>query len=203
MTIRHARSIDDLFAALPDLAEEARGRAVEFEESRTIAPDFVKRLKAAGVYRLLVSREQGGLGGGLLDWLDMATTLAEADASTGWTSGHGAVCSALVANIAEPAFVEKVFADPMSSIAWSNLPRITAREEPDGLRIEGSWSFVTGCLAATHVGGIVFQLPTSSRGLHQTAHIWCCSGGIGRDSLSGPQLVGCRHGIVGGDRDGG
>jgi alkylation response protein AidB-like acyl-CoA dehydrogenase len=90
----------------------------------------------------------------------MGTTLAEADASTGWTCGHGAVCSALVANIAEPGFVEKVFADPMSSIAWSNLPRITAREAADGLRIEGSWSFVTGCLAATHVGGIV-RLPGS------------------------------------------
>jgi hypothetical protein len=66
------------------------------------------------VYRILVSREQGASGGGLLDWLDMATTLAEADASTGWTSGHGAVCSALVANIAEPPFVETVFADPTS-----------------------------------------------------------------------------------------
>ena len=158
MTIRHARSIDDLFAALPGLADEARGRAAEFEQARSIAPDFVSRLKAAGAYRVLVSRAQGGLGGSLLDWLDMATTLAEADASTGWATGHGAVCSALVANIAEPSFVAQVFADPMSSVAWSNLPRVTAKEEADGLRVDGSWSFVTGCLAATHVGGIV-RLP--------------------------------------------
>lgn len=162
MKVRYARSIDDLFTALPDLAEEARGRAAEFEESRTIAPGFVQRLKAAGVYRVLVAREQGGLGGGLLDWLDMATTLAEADASTGWACGHGAVCSALVANIAEPSFVETVFADPMSSIAWSNLPRVAVRQEPAGLRIDGSWSFVTGCLAATYVGGIV-RLPVSGQ----------------------------------------
>ena len=45
-------------------------------------------------------------------------------------------------------------------MAWSNLPRVTAQEEPEGLRIDGSWSFVTGCLAATYVGGIV-RLPGS------------------------------------------
>jgi hypothetical protein len=78
------------------------------------------------------------LGGNHLAWFDMATTLAEANASTGRTCGHGAVCSALVANIAEPAVVQKVFADPMSSLAWRNLPTAEPREEKAGLRIDGS-----------------------------------------------------------------
>jgi len=155
MNVHSALTLEGLRKSLPELAAEARHRAEEFEAARNIAPDFVTKLKLAGVYRILVAREQGGLGGSLRDWFDMASTLAEADASTGWAIGHGAICSALVANLAEPGFVDSVFADPMSSIAWSNLPRVTVSREDAGLRIDGRWSFVTGCVAATHVGGMV------------------------------------------------
>lgn len=84
MRAHPARTVDDLMSALPGLAAEARDRATEFEAARNIAPDFVTRLKTAGAYRVLVAREQGGPGGSLADWLVMATTLAEADTSTGW-----------------------------------------------------------------------------------------------------------------------
>lgn len=158
MSARPSETVDDLMSALPGLAAEARERATEFEEARNIAPDFVSRLKSAGAYRVLVSREQGGLGGSLTEWLHMATTLAEADASTGWTTGHGAICSALVANIAETSFVEEVLSDPMCSIAWSNLPRVKVTREAEGVRIDGRWSFTTGSANASHVGGM-FDLP--------------------------------------------
>lgn len=154
---------DDLLSVLPDLAAEARDRASEFEEARNIAPDFVAKLKSAGAYRVLVAREQGGIGGSLTEWLHMATTLAEADASTGWTTGHGAICSALVANIAETSFVDDVLSDPMSSIAWSNLPRVRVVRETDGVWIDGRWSFATGSANATYVGGM-FDLPPAESG---------------------------------------
>ena len=117
--------------------------------------DFIVQLKSAGVYRVLVYRDQGGLGGDLLDLLHKATTLAEADASTGWASGHGAICSALIANLADPVFSEVYLADPMASTAWSNLPRIEAEQTKGGLRISGCWGFGTGCTDATYVGGMV------------------------------------------------
>lgn len=158
MSVRPAQTVDDLMTALPGLAAEARDRATEFEAARNVAPDFVAKLKTAGAYRVLVAREQGGLGGSLGDWLVMATMLAEADASTGWTTGHGAICSALVANIAETSFVEDVFSDPMSSVAWSNLPRVKVAREAEGVRIDGRWSFATGSANASYVGGM-FDLP--------------------------------------------
>ena len=96
---------------------KARARAEEFEAACTLARDFVAKLKVAGVYRVLVAREQGGLGGSLRVWLEMAMTLAEADASTGCASGHGAICNALEANIAPAGFVATALADPMTSIA--------------------------------------------------------------------------------------
>ena len=155
MTTSFSGSKEHLFQALPELAAEARTRAVEFEDNRQISVDFVAKLKRAGVYRILVAREQGGLGGSLLDWLKMVLSLSEADASTGWTCAHGAVCSALIANLADPEFVESFFADPQASAAWSNLPQVQVSEEDDGLRISGRWSFETGCTAATYVGGMV------------------------------------------------
>lgn len=150
-----------LKSALPDLAAEARRRALEFEELRQLPDDYVARLKAAGVYRILVDPGMGGLGGTLPDWLAMVAELAEADGSTGWAAAHGAVCSALVANIADQGFAAEALGDPGVGIAWSNLPRVReARAVPGGLRITGEWAFATGCTGATYLGGM-FPRPGS------------------------------------------
>mgnify|MGYP001351029903 CR=1 FL=1 len=72
MTTSFSGSKEHLFQALPELAAEARTRAVEFEDNRQISVDFVAKLKQAGAYRILVAREQGGLGGSrCLDRLDL------------------------------------------------------------------------------------------------------------------------------------
>jgi len=65
-------SMEHLFQSLPESAAEARTRAVEFEDNRQISIDIVAKLKQAGAYRILVAREQGGLGGSrCLDRLDL------------------------------------------------------------------------------------------------------------------------------------
>lgn len=155
MNVHKKRLLSKLQAALPELSAEAQRRAEEFEKSRMIALDFTSKLKQAGTYRILVSEEQGGLGGSLTDWYDMVRTLAYADASTGWTAAHGAVTGALIANTAAPEFVEHFFANPDASAAWSNLPRIKTTEVDGGLQITGRWGFGTGCTAATYVGGMI------------------------------------------------
>lgn len=163
MNIATSNPLAELKNVLPTLADEASSRAEEFEQARQIAPDFADKLKDAGIYRILVAEAQGGLGGSLLDWFDMSTTLAEADASTGWTSAHGAICSALIANTADEKFVETFFSDPSGLAAWSNLPRVEAEEVEGGLKITGKWGFETGCTAATYVGGML-PLPNRPEG---------------------------------------
>lgn len=145
----------ELKTDIPQLADEARSRAEEFERARQISPDYADKLKISGVFRLLVAEAQGGLGGSLLDWFDMATILAEADASTGWVTSHGACVSALIANTADEKFVETFFADPCALGAWSNLHKLQAEEVEGGLKIAGRWGFETGCTAATWVGGML------------------------------------------------
>ena len=60
--MRTVESIEAFNELLPQLAAEARSRAVEFETARRIAPDFADKLKQAGVARLLVPQPSGGLG---------------------------------------------------------------------------------------------------------------------------------------------
>ena len=148
-------SLSDLQAALPDLAAEARARAVEFEERRSLAPDFIDKLKGAGAFKVLVRPDSGGLAGSLPQLLEIIMTLAEADASTGWVCAHGNICAGLIYASAEPRFRDEFFADPGAYAAWSNLPRVKVIEQDDGLRITGSWGFESGCTAATYVGGMV------------------------------------------------
>lgn len=124
--------------ATPVLAAEARQRASEFEEQRQLPEDYVAKLKAAGVCRMLVSPSQGGFGSSLRDWLDVITALAESDGSTGWACAHGAACTAILANVADQRFVAEAMADADMSIAWSDLPRVKSAEfVPGGMRITG------------------------------------------------------------------
>jgi alkylation response protein AidB-like acyl-CoA dehydrogenase len=91
-----ALSLAGLSAALPDLAAEARARSLEFEDRRNLAPDFVKKLKAAGAFKVLVPAEAGGLGGSLPQFLEFAMAMAEADASSGWVAAHANICAGLI-----------------------------------------------------------------------------------------------------------
>ena len=155
----HSQTIETLRSVLPELAAEARARANEFEAERQLAADFVGRLKACGAFRVLVPSAAGGLGGSLAEFLELMMPLAKADASTGWVTAHANICAGLIYASAEPRFRSEFFADPQACAAWSNLPRIKAREQDGGLRIDGSWGFESGCTAATFVGGMVLLPP--------------------------------------------
>ncbi len=163
MTMVH--SFDELHARLPELAAEARSRGAEFETGRRIAPDFAHKLKQAGVARMLVPQASGGLGCSLPDWLEVMMQLAEADASTAWVSAHAGICSGLICASADARFRDELFADPMSCVSWSNLPRVKVQERSDGLQISGSWAFESGCTMASHVGGVVRLPPLHEGGL--------------------------------------
>jgi indole-3-acetate monooxygenase len=153
--------LSDLLAALPELAAEAKARSGEFEGHRRLAPDFADKLKRAGAFKILVPVDAGGLGASLAQWLDIIVALAEADASTGWVTGHANICAGSIHASADARFRDEFFSDPEACAAWSSLPRIQAVEQADGLRITGSWSFESGCTAATFVGGMVVLPPAA------------------------------------------
>jgi alkylation response protein AidB-like acyl-CoA dehydrogenase len=154
--------MDHLRSALPDLAAEAKARALEFEDKRRLAPDFSDKLKRAGAFKVLVPVDAGGLGGSLAEWLEIVMALAEADASTGWVTAHANICAGILYASADPRLRDEFFSNPDACAAWSSLPRVKATEEETGLRITGSWGFESGCTAATFVGGMVALAPSAS-----------------------------------------
>jgi alkylation response protein AidB-like acyl-CoA dehydrogenase len=151
--------MQDLRSALPTLASEAKARAKEFERARRLAPDFTDRLKRAGAFKVLVPADAGGLGASLTEWLEIAIALAEADASTGWVAAHANICAGIIHASAEPRFRDEFFADGNACAAWSSVPSVEVVEQAEGIRITGSWSFESGCTAATFVGGMVMLPP--------------------------------------------
>jgi alkylation response protein AidB-like acyl-CoA dehydrogenase len=159
MAPHRATSLSHLHAALPDLAAEARSRALEFEEKRRLPADFTDKLKRAGAFKVLVPADAGGLGGSLPEWLEAAMTLAEADASTGWVMSHANICAGLIYASADARLRDEFFSDPDACAAWSSLPRVQVSEEADGVRISGGWGFESGCTAATFVGGMITLAP--------------------------------------------
>jgi indole-3-acetate monooxygenase len=152
-------TMQDLRSALPDLATEAKARAKDFERARKLAPDFADKLKRAGAFKVLIPADAGGLGASLPEWLEVAMTLAEADASTGWVAAHANITAGIMHASADPRFRDEFFADPNACAAWSSVPRVEIVEEPYGVRITGSWGFESGCTAATFVGGMISLSP--------------------------------------------
>jgi alkylation response protein AidB-like acyl-CoA dehydrogenase len=110
--------------------------------------------------KIIVPESAGGLGASLPDWVEILLKLAEADASTSWVVGHANICAAIIYAAADPELRGAFFADPDAHAAWSSVPNIEVLEEvAGGLRISGSWSFVSGCTSATLVGGMVALPP--------------------------------------------
>lgn len=156
-------NMDRLWNKFPTLTAEVKSRSLEFEERRSLSPDFVDKLKKAGLFKILVPTPAGGLGASLPQWLDVLMTLSEADASTGWVTAHANLCSSLIYACADARFRDEFFADPNACVAFSNLPQVEVKEAKGGLRITGSWSFESGCTSATFVGGMVV-LPPATEG---------------------------------------
>ena len=145
--------LDDLWDALPALKDRAKSGAEAAEERRWIGDDLANDLLEAGVGRILLDQEVGGLGGTLTDWIRLGCELSAADASSGWVSSHWAMAAAVVAANGTDELVSDVFSDPKACVASSNLGKLDFHDEDGGLRISGSWGFASGCLAATYVGG--------------------------------------------------
>ena len=78
-----------VLAAVTELAVPLRDRGAEIEQARRLPADVVAGLRRAGVYRLWMPRELGGLEAEPAAVLRVVQTLAAADGSTGWCAATG------------------------------------------------------------------------------------------------------------------
>jgi alkylation response protein AidB-like acyl-CoA dehydrogenase len=113
------------------------------ERHRRIAPEVIEALADAGVYRLRVPREHGGLAAGTGTLLDVADRLARADGAVAWTvSVHWN--PTWIVGLFPAAVREEVFSLPNVRVCGSLTPSGILEPVDGGYRLTGRWAFVSG-----------------------------------------------------------
>lgn len=140
--------------ALLSVAREMRSliesEADAVDQGSTLTPKVVDTLAEAGLFRLLVPRELGGLEANPATILDVCEELSFADGSVGWAFAQNTTVMAYSAYLApEPA---RVLAGARAA-AGMFAPLGVAHEQEGGFRVSGHYPFGSGCDHAEFMGG--------------------------------------------------
>ena len=138
-------SVSELLRRAEEIATIARERALETEKARQVSAELVDMMRQAELFRILQPRRFGGFEYGYDVFVDMVSTIASGDGSTGWVYSLGAVHQWLIACYPEQAQID-VWGDNRDAIAAvSYAPTGKATIEGSGFRLTGRWSFASGC----------------------------------------------------------
>jgi alkylation response protein AidB-like acyl-CoA dehydrogenase len=141
------------------LLETIRADADAADERASLGQASFERMRSEGLFHLLVPPELGGAGGTPRQWFDATLAVAHADASAGWIVAQAAVQNAWLAVAADDRFAREYFATPQT-IATSGAARVMATPvdapRTDAYVVQsGRWPYVSGCIHADYVGGMV------------------------------------------------
>lgn len=135
-----ATVLDAARSLAPDLSE----RALENEQRRTMAPDLIDKMRAAGLFHLGLPAELGGLECDPVTIVETIEELSRADGAAGWIAsiGNGTTFFAWL----DPAVAEEIVSHRADFVtAGAFAPTGTARPDGDDLVVDGRWTFVSGC----------------------------------------------------------
>ncbi len=127
------------------LAASIEAHAPRAEELRTLAPETVRALADAGLFRFGLPRELGGEDADFRTAIEVWEEVARADGSAGWTlMANGSGSAAAAAYLSDDA-VAKIFGgDAGATIGGQFAPRGLGQREGGGWRVTGSYSFGSG-----------------------------------------------------------
>jgi alkylation response protein AidB-like acyl-CoA dehydrogenase len=135
------------------LAPRVRERAAEIEAARQLPADLVMEIANARLFKVGVSKDEGGLGADIVTTLQVIEEVARADGSTGWCLAMGINTFRQSAQFA-PDVRRKLFhSDPVGVSAGSANPRGRAVAVPGGYRVTGHWFFASGCMHSSLLHG--------------------------------------------------
>ena len=135
-----------------DLLTLIAERRDNFQINKKIDRDVSDMMKAVGIYRILVAKRFGGDEMTLSDFLRKVERIAAVDGSAGWVASFGV--AAIYLSALPLATLDELYANgPDIAFAGGNLPSQQAfRTEGGGLRINGRWSWGSGCSGADVIG---------------------------------------------------
>jgi len=149
---------DDVQARAEQVIEVVREQADTLAGSDQLPTEIVEASLAAGLYRLLLPAELGGLSVALPDAASVIERLSYADGSVGWCTAVANASGSLLAGIDE-AHARVIAADPeLLCVAGGFAAVGRGRLVDDEYELTGRWSFASGCTAATWlIGGMIAE----------------------------------------------
>jgi 3-hydroxy-9,10-secoandrosta-1,3,5(10)-triene-9,17-dione monooxygenase len=153
------QQVQAVLADVTDLLPVFAARAQEAEDRRVLPAESVKALEETGFFRLLQPQSAGGLEADPLAFYTAVRAIASACGSTGWVASVVGVHPWQLALFPPQAQQDVWGADPATRMSSSYAPTGRARPTDGGHRLDGRWSFSSGCDYATWVllGGIVLN----------------------------------------------
>jgi len=148
--------IRDLSVETEQVIEVIRAHQKELANSDELPEGVVRALLAAGLYRLCLPGELGGLRIPLPESVAVIERLAYADGSVGWCTTVANVSASLLAGIDE-GHAREIANEPDLLCIAGGFPAVGHGRLADAnYRLSGRWSFASGCTAATWLlGGMV------------------------------------------------
>jgi len=173
-----------VIAGVGELLPTLRDRAQETEDRRLLPAETVKSLAEVGVFRLLQPTRFGGYEAAPQTFLRAVRMIAGACGSTGWVASVVGVHNWQLALFPDRAQQDVWADDPGTRMSSSYAPTGKARVVDGGYRLDGRWSFSSGCDHASWVllGAIVpdddgkpadfrtFLLPASDYAIEDVWH---------------------------------
>ncbi len=140
-------------AAARDLKPLIDAEADGMESGRAISKPVVDALAETGIFWLLVPREWGGAGLGIVDSLKVIEELARSDGSTGWAIMANAFSIGIAAGYLDEAGGRELFAgDDKGITAGMILPTGKGVRVEGGYRVNGTYGFGSGSGHASWIG---------------------------------------------------
>jgi alkylation response protein AidB-like acyl-CoA dehydrogenase len=148
--------VRDLSVETERVVDVVRAHQEELANSDELPEGVVRALHAAGLYRLCLPGELGGMRIPLPDSVSVIERLAYADGSVGWCTTVANVSASLLAGIDE-GHAREIADEPDLLCIAGGFPAVGRGRLADAnYQLTGRWSFASGCTAATWLlGGMV------------------------------------------------
>lgn len=156
---------EKLLAAVEEISGTLRKYADKSEDISTLAPEIVEALKGAGMLKLKVPKEYGGLEVDPVTDASVLEALAYHDMTSAWCSMVGNTTVSALAVFLKKPVADKIFANGIPTGAVSFFPAGRAKREKGGYRVSGRWRFGSAIRHAEWVmGGTIIENEPGNEG---------------------------------------
>ncbi|MBA4865171.1 acyl-CoA dehydrogenase family protein [Streptomyces sp. PSKA54] len=138
----------ELVGRVTALVPLIREYAAQGSEARRVAPEVMKALEDADVFRLLVPKRYGGHEATLRTAVEAVTEVARGDGSTGWIAALMTVATGFAATASEQAQEEVFGSNPKAKVCGVFSLGSKSERVDGGYLVSGRWPYASGSFAA-------------------------------------------------------